>query len=96
VFGDSVESSPPFFLCDFPLADFNIKKARMKKNHRYANIDIVAGKKGFFSQAVINLLQNREKTVWKHGHVAFVSIGEDVPHYLLPSSYTPILVSLGN
>jgi hypothetical protein len=33
----------------------------MKKNHRYANIDIVAGKKGFFSQAVINLLQNREK-----------------------------------
>ena len=55
----------------------------MKKNHRYANIDIVAGKKGFFSQAVINLLQNREKTVWKHGHVAFVSIGEDVPQLLL-------------
>jgi hypothetical protein len=31
VFGDSEESFPPFFLFDFPLADFDIKKERMKK-----------------------------------------------------------------
>ena len=31
MFDDSVESVPPFFLCDFPLADFDIKKDQMKK-----------------------------------------------------------------
>ena len=52
----------------------------MKKNHRYANIDIVAGKKGFFSQAVINLLLRKErKTFDNNGRVAIVSIGEDRP-----------------
>jgi len=45
-----VESFPPFFLFDFPLADFDIKKEQMKKNHRNANIDIVAGKKELFSR----------------------------------------------
>ena len=60
-------------------------------------VPAVAGKKGFFSQAVINLLLRKErKTFGNNGHVAIVSIGEDRPHYLLPSSYTPILISLGN
>jgi hypothetical protein len=51
VFGDSEESFPPFFLFDFPLADFDIKKEQMnEKKHRNANIDIVAGKKELFSR----------------------------------------------
>jgi hypothetical protein len=44
-------SYPPFFLFDFPLADFDIKKEQMnEKKHRNANIDIVAGKKELFSR----------------------------------------------
>jgi len=31
-------------------SDVDIKKERMKKNHRNANIDIEAGKKELFSQ----------------------------------------------
>jgi hypothetical protein len=34
VFGDSEESFPPFFLFDFPLADFDIKKEQMNEKKK--------------------------------------------------------------